>query len=162
MQSPHPSPHVGLIGVGLLGGALAEALNKNGFTVMGWDRDPARCRGAESAAAVFERCDRILICLPTYEDSRRVLADAPLRTGHMIADVSTGSPPEAEALGAELGSRGMRYADATVSGSSAQALRRELLVMAGGDAEVIEAFRDIFACFASEVVHVGPQAAARR
>jgi 3-hydroxyisobutyrate dehydrogenase-like beta-hydroxyacid dehydrogenase len=147
---------IGLIGVGLLGQALAEAMYESGFAVMGWDREPARCRGAESIADVFENCSRILLCLPTYENSRAVLAEAPLRPGHMIADISTGSPDDAEALATALAAQGVLYADATVSGSSAQALRHELLVMAGGDASVIETFRDVFATFASNVMHVGP------
>src|SRR6478752_6291683 len=97
---------IGLIGVGLLGQALAEAMYESGFAVMGWDREPARCRGAGSIADVFANCTRVLLCLPTYENSRAVLAEAPLRPGHMIADISTGSPADAEALGAELAARG--------------------------------------------------------
>ncbi len=147
---------MGLVGIGLLGQALAEAITQSGFTVVGWDRDPDRCRGADSAAEVFEKCTRILLCLPTYSDSRHVLAEAPLRPGHMSADISTGSPEDAEALCAELAARGAHYADATVSGSSAQALRRELLVMAGGDEAIVDVFRDVFATFASDVVYVGP------
>src|SRR5688500_3492341 len=106
---------IGLIGIGLLGQALAEAITQSGFTVVGWDRDADRCRGADTAAEVFERCPRVLLCLPTYRDSRHVLAEAPLRPGHMIADISTGSPEDAEALCAELAARGVHYADATVS-----------------------------------------------
>jgi 3-hydroxyisobutyrate dehydrogenase-like beta-hydroxyacid dehydrogenase len=85
-----------------------------------------------------------------------VLTEARLRPGVVVVDVSTGSPADAEALGADLAARGVSYVDATVSGSSAQAARQELLVMAGGDSEVIAGMRDVFAAFASEVVHVGP------
>jgi 3-hydroxyisobutyrate dehydrogenase-like beta-hydroxyacid dehydrogenase len=151
-----PSSCVGLIGLGLLGSALADAMEKGGFRVMGWDRDPSRCRDASTAEDVFDFCDRVLFCLPTYADSRAVLADAELHKGQMIVDVSTGSPKEAEELGALLAEHGVHYADATVSGSSAQAARRELLVMAGGDATVIDACRDAFDCFAADVAHVGP------
>jgi 3-hydroxyisobutyrate dehydrogenase-like beta-hydroxyacid dehydrogenase len=146
---------IGLIGVGLLGQALAEAITQQGFTVVGWDRDPDRCRGATSAAEVFEKCTRILLCLPTYRDSRQVLDAAPLRPGHLIADISTGSPADAEALGTELATREVHYADTTVSGGSHQALRREMLVMAGGEVALVYAFRDVFEAFASEIIHVG-------
>ena len=152
-----PSP-IGLIGVGLLGAALADAMERAGFTVLAWDRDPARCRDASHAEDVFDFCDRILFCLPTYADSRLVLADADLRTGHIIADISTGSPSEAEALAADLAAHQIHYVDATVSGSSAQAARKELLVMAGGDTDTIEALRDIFSTFATDITRVGPAA----
>jgi 3-hydroxyisobutyrate dehydrogenase-like beta-hydroxyacid dehydrogenase len=155
-MDPNVAQPVGLIGIGLLGQALAEAMTQSGYTVVGWDRDPDRCRGAENAAEVFEKCTRILLCLPTYFDSRHVLDQAPLRAGHQVADISTGSPADAEALSSELSRRGVQYVDATVSGSSAQALRRELLVMAGGEAALVDCFQDIFTTFASRVIHVGP------
>jgi 3-hydroxyisobutyrate dehydrogenase-like beta-hydroxyacid dehydrogenase len=154
-MDPAVAQPIGLIGVGLLGQALAEAITQQGFTVVGWDRDPDRCRGATSATEVFEKCTRILLCLPTYRDSREVLAAVPLRPGHLIADISTGSPADAEALCVELATREVQYVDATVSGSSAQALRRELLVMTGGEADVVQAFRDVFAAFATDIIHVG-------
>jgi 3-hydroxyisobutyrate dehydrogenase-like beta-hydroxyacid dehydrogenase len=156
------SSPVGLIGAGLLGSALADAMTRGGFKVMAWDRDPTRCRDAADAEDVFDFCDRVLLCLPTYGDSRAVLAGADLRAGHILADISTGAPEEAEALANDLAAHGVHYVDATVSGSSAQAARKELLVMAGGDATTVDAFRDVFATFASEVVHVGPPERARR
>ncbi len=153
---PEEDRHIGLIGVGLLGHALAEALRAAGFSLLAWDRDPARCSGAGTASEVFDASDRVLLCLPTYDDSRLVLAEAPPRPGTVVVDISTGSPADAEALGAGLAGRGVSYVDATVSGSSAQAVKRELLVMAGGAPETIESLGDVFAAFASEVVRVGP------
>jgi 3-hydroxyisobutyrate dehydrogenase-like beta-hydroxyacid dehydrogenase len=154
--STRESRAVGIIGMGLMGGALKKMLGDAGFAIRGWDRDPTRCVNAQSAADVFGPCDRVFLCLPDSNASRSVLAEAALRAGQIVIDTSTGDPEETAALGAELAARGVHYLDATISGSSAQVLRREVLVMAGGDAKVFEQCRDLFATFARESAHVGP------
>jgi len=147
---------IGIIGMGLMGGALMERLNAAGFAVRGWDCEASRCVKARNAADVFGNCDRVILCLPNSDVSSAVLREAPLRAGQIIIDTSTGDPRETAALGSELAGRGVHYLDATISGSSAQLLQRDVLVMAGGDADVFEQCRDLFAAFAREAVHVGP------
>jgi 3-hydroxyisobutyrate dehydrogenase-like beta-hydroxyacid dehydrogenase len=109
-----------------------------------------------SADDVFEHCDVIFLCLPNSDVASRVLREAKLHAGQIIIDTSTGDPAEMAALGAELAARGVHYLDATVSGSSAQLLQRDVLVMVGGEAAVFEQCRELFAKFAREAVHVGP------
>lgn len=147
---------IGLLGMGLMGSAVAQRLHAAGFTVRGWDLDPARCLDAVTAADVFSTCDRIFLCLPNSTIVREVLRQATLRPGQVIIDTSTGDPVEMAALGADLAEKRVHYLDATVSGSSAQLLQREVLVMVGGDVAVFEQCRDLFATFARETVHVGP------
>ncbi len=153
IHEPRP---VGIIGMGLMGGALRKMLGDAGVAIRGWDCDASRCVNAQSAADVFGPCDRVFLCLPDSNAVRSVLGEAVLRAGQIVIDTSTGDPEETAALGAELAARGVHYLDATISGSSAQVLRREVLVMAGGDAKVFEQCRDLFAIFARDVAHVGP------
>lgn len=138
--------------MGLMGGAL---LRMTGAT-RGWDVDASRCVNAPTAQDVFDHSDRVFLCLPNSEIASAVLRDARLRPGQIIIDTSTGDPAQMAALGARLAARGVPYLDATVSGSSAQLLQRDVLVMVGGDAVVFEQCRDSFAAFAREAVHVGP------
>lgn len=147
---------VGIIGMGLMGSALMKRLGDAGFAIRGWDCDAARCANARNAADVFGHCDRVFLCLPNSGIASSVLAAAALRAGQIIIDTGTGDPCEMAAQGAELAALGVHYLDATISGSSAQVLQREVLVMAGGDAEIFERCRDLFASFAREAVHVGP------
>lgn len=151
--SAHP---IGIIGMGLMGAALTKRLGDAGFAIRGWDLDPVRCVNAPTACDVFGHCNRILLCLPNSDIVQNVLREAGLRAGQIILDTTTGDPREMAALGDELAARGVHYLDATISGSSAQLLQREVLVMAGGDAEVFERCRDLFAAFARDAVHVGP------
>lgn len=151
MNSPSPDS-TGIIGMGLMGSAFMAMTG----AARGWDIDPARCMVATTAAQVFDKSEAVLLCLPHSGVVREVLAEARLRPGLILIDTSTGDPAEMEALGAELAARGVHYLDATISGSSAQILKRDVLVMAGGDEAVFERCRPLFARFARDAVHVGP------
>jgi 3-hydroxyisobutyrate dehydrogenase-like beta-hydroxyacid dehydrogenase len=159
---------VGLIGLGLMGTALAERFAGGKLRVLGYDLD-ARRRGAltggdanasvaADTAGVFAGCDRIVLSLPTSDIVRHVLRDASdaLRAGQVVIDTTTGSPDDAAELGRQLAACGIAYIDATVSGSSEQVRTRQAIVMAGGEATAVERCRDLFDLFARRTFHVGP------
>jgi 3-hydroxyisobutyrate dehydrogenase-like beta-hydroxyacid dehydrogenase len=156
----------GLVGVGLLGGAIAERLLGAGFRVVVADVDPSRSEalrrlGGEAVgdpSEVFRACDRVLLSLPTSDVVAAVIdrAEGALRPGQVVIDTTTGAPRDAEAAGARLAARGVAYLDATVSGSSAQARAGDAVIMAGGDPETFAACRDLFAALARSAFHVGP------
>ncbi|MBI3880636.1 MAG: NAD(P)-dependent oxidoreductase [Verrucomicrobia bacterium] len=160
-----PRP-IGLIGLGLVGGALAERLRRAGFRVVGFDVDVTRRRtlkklgghAAESAAEIFAACDRVLLSLPNSNVVESVLREAApqLRRGLRIIDTTTGEPDATARLGAKLARRGVRYLDATIVGSSAQVLAGEVLVLVGGKRADFVAARDVFGTFAKQAFHVGP------
>lgn len=151
MNSPSPDS-TGIIGMGLMGSAFMAMIG----AARGWDIDPTRCVAATTAAQVFEKSEAVLLCLPHSGIVRELLAEARLRPGLILIDTSTGDPAEMQAQGAELAARGVHYLDATISGSSAQILKRDVLVMAGGDEAVFERCRPLFARFSRDAVHVGP------
>lgn len=153
MASPEA---IGIIGVGLMGSALAQRLRAGGFNVLGWDRDASRCIGTTTAQEVFGQCQRILISLPTYDVVKEVLDTVCLRQGQILIDTSTGDPVQAETLGRALAAQGVAYLDATVSGSSEQVSRGEVLVMAGGDEAAFVECRYLLATFAKDILHTGP------
>lgn len=146
------SPTIGIIGMGLMGGALMKMTGAS----RGWDADASRSVNAATANDVFDHCDIVFLCLPNSNIVRSVLGGARRRSGQIIIDTTTGDPKEMTALGAELAAQGVHYLDATISGSSAQLLQRDVLVMVGGDAAVFEQCRDLFMKFARDAVHVGP------
>ena len=152
MSQPESTAAIGIIGMGLMGGALIRMTGAS----RGWDIDPARCVNAEAARDVFEFSDIVFLCLPNSDITRRVLSEATCRAGQIIIDTSTGDPTEMAALGAELAARDVHYLDATVSGSSAQLMQRDVLLMVGGESAVFERCRDLFATFSREAIHVGP------
>jgi 3-hydroxyisobutyrate dehydrogenase-like beta-hydroxyacid dehydrogenase len=169
--SPHSSP-VGLIGLGLLGSALADRLRGGGLPVLGYDLDPARREAlagaggevARDAAEVFGRCHRVLLSLPTHAEVQAVLtaAERAVRVGHVIVDTTTGDPEATAAVAAELARRGVAYLDATVSGSSSQLREGAAVLMVGGDAAAFGACGDLFAPLGRATFHCGGAGAGAR
>ena len=161
----HPEA-VGLIGLGLLGSALAERLLGAGKRVVGWDVDPERVAAlgqsggevAEAGQEVFSACRRVLLSLPSHREVAAVVqsAGASLQAGLTIIDTTTGDPASTEKLARALGDRGITYLDATISGSSAQVRTGSVALMVGGDAEAFAASSDIFEAIGRQTFHTGP------
>jgi 3-hydroxyisobutyrate dehydrogenase-like beta-hydroxyacid dehydrogenase len=163
---------IGLIGLGLMGSAIAERLHAAGFSVIGWDiAAPARARfrklggqPAASATDVFTRCDRILLSLPDTKITRSVLREAAptLHYGHIIADTTTGDPRDTEELCRQIAPTGATYLDATISGNSDQVRRGEVLVMVGGLKPAFTRCKELFDTFAARTIHTGITGSAAR
>jgi 3-hydroxyisobutyrate dehydrogenase-like beta-hydroxyacid dehydrogenase len=168
-------PRIGLVGLGLVGSALAAILLERGWQVTGCDLDPARCqalraRGGDLAAdpaAVAASTERVLLCLMTSQIVRHVVeGPGGLLQGHppprCIIDTTTGDPDQTEALAARLAGRGIAYLDATISGSSTQIRARAATFMVGGRPEDFERHRQLLELCSDRVFHVGPAGAGSR
>lgn len=157
---------IGLVGVGLLGTALAERLLRAGYSVLGFDVNPQRCqalrelggRPAASLAEVAQGCGRLLLSLPSSPVVEAVVRELgpQMRAGMYLVDTTTGDPERTALLGTELNRRGIHYLDATISGSSEQVRSGEAVVMTGGEPARSEQCADLFASFAREWFNVGP------
>src|SRR4051812_43746104 len=121
---------VGMIGLGLMGAALARRFIAGGYTVVGWDlAPPARAaakdigvRVAASAPDVFPQSPVVVPTLPTSDIVEQVFSQAsdPIRDGCIVVAAPPGAPDDMAALGARLHARGVHYLDATIAASSAQ------------------------------------------
>jgi 3-hydroxyisobutyrate dehydrogenase-like beta-hydroxyacid dehydrogenase len=169
------STTVALIGMGLLGSALAENLIRAGFAVRGHDVAPERMRQhserggalARSPSDAARGAEAVMTCLMTADLVRDVLLgpEGALETaapGTMVIDCSTIHPDASASLAAELGRRGMPMLDAPVGGSSGQARRREAPVVVGGDPAIFARGRPILDALSERVHHVGPNGAGAR
>ncbi|MFO1042414.1 MAG: NAD(P)-dependent oxidoreductase [Planctomycetaceae bacterium] len=162
----------GLIGIGLMGTALAERLLAAGMPVLGWDVSADRRaallqiggRCAASLDQVFSRCDRIVLSLPSHETVSLVLdnAAASIRAGQIIVDTSTGDPAAAVAQAAKLAERDVEYLDATISGSSQQLREGTAVFLVGGNTTTFEQCRGLFATLTSKSFHTGPAGSGAR
>lgn len=160
---------VGIVGVGLMGQAFSHHLAKSGFKVQGFDLDERRLRElherggtpVESPAAAARGARWLITSLPTSDIVREAVlgengvAGAAAK-GLILADTSTSRPQDSEMLGAELAKRGIRFLDACVSGTSAMAWKKDLIVIAGGTPEDFEAAKPLFDGFARAAYRMGP------
>jgi 3-hydroxyisobutyrate dehydrogenase-like beta-hydroxyacid dehydrogenase len=155
---------IGVIGLGLMGSALAARFRAGGLRVIGYDlQGEARQRLVEiggepvnSVRVAFAGARTVVLSLPNSDVVRDVLAEAgDLLRGLTVIDTTTGDPSATEATGKRLAEVGCAYLDATLTGSSAQARAGEVVVTAGGPAEVFARAEPLFRMFALKWFHVG-------
>ena len=150
---------VGVIGLGLVGNAIAGRLIAAGHIVHGYDiSEAARERAASSgvlvlrdAAGVADAAQILFLCLMTSEDRRTLLWGAQdlastLRPGCLLLDVATARPADILTDAARLAEQQVRLVDVSLSGSSAVIGRGEALALVG-DHEADAGYRDLLCCF---------------
>lgn len=151
---------IALIGVGLVGSALAERFVSAGRHIVVHDCRPEALRDfpvAGSAFAAAACAPVVVLSLPDSDVVDRVVAEIePALTGRTVIDTTTGDPDRTAALGRRLKQRGIDYVDATIAGSSRQVREGIATVMAGGEGDVLRDCETIFRCFASRWFSVGP------
>ena len=161
--------NLGFVGLGNLGRELAASLLRAGFPLTVCDLDAsavatlvaAGARPAESPRAVAEAADCVITCLPSPAAVSEVVAGADgvldgLRTGGTWIDMSTNDPHELERLSAIAAARDIRTLECPVTGGVHKAAGGEITVLAGGDADVLAAHREVLEAMGEPVIHVGP------
>jgi 3-hydroxyisobutyrate dehydrogenase-like beta-hydroxyacid dehydrogenase len=167
-----PSGPIGVVGLGLLGGAIAARLVEQGRKVVGFDlaaerRDAAAAAGVspvETLEEVFARCDTVFTSLPDGPVVAKVLAEfgANLDGRHTLVDTTTAAPEQMIAHAELVRGRGAAFVEAEVAGSSVQLRRGEALVLAAGDWKTVETVCGLLALLAAEVHYVGPSGSAAK
>lgn len=147
------SKRIGVIGLGLLGSAVAERLLRAGYHVAGFDlaEQPRQQfqdtggRACESSRAVFERCTTVILCLPDSDVVWSTLrsVEAVLKPEHVIIDCSTGSPTQTDDVAEWSRRREVVYLDAPVAGSSQLVRNGQSVVLIGGDAADVDGCQEL-------------------
>jgi 3-hydroxyisobutyrate dehydrogenase-like beta-hydroxyacid dehydrogenase len=163
---------IGIIGVGLMGAALAERFLAGGYDVLGFDLaraplDRLRTLGGEAAGSAEEvaaSCRRIVLSLPKSDIVGTVVEEVKgrLRPGQIIIDTTTGGPRSAVEMGRKMEALRVAYLDAAICGNSEEVRRGEVLVVAGGPAAAFEECQDLFSVFARRCWHLGGWGAGSR
>ena len=162
MQQATKSP-VGVIGLGLLGTALADRLIEGGFPTFVHNRsvekaEPLLAKGAVWSDNPFVECDKVVVCLyrtETVEEVLRTMAPA-FRDGHAVVDTTTGDPQQTASLGRWLADRGVDYLEAPIAASSEQTRRGHALAIVAGEQRVFDNCSEVLQCIAPASFYVGP------
>jgi 3-hydroxyisobutyrate dehydrogenase-like beta-hydroxyacid dehydrogenase len=167
--------NIGLVGLGLVGTAIAERLLAGGFDVVGFDIDSAKCehlkklggQAVNNPAQVAEKVDRVVLSLPETETVLQVVKGPggileAARPPKYIIDTTTGDPDETAAMAQRLAKRGIHFLDAPFSGSSRQIRNKKIVFMVGGDKTAFEDCRDIFQALADKIFYLGASGSGSR
>jgi 3-hydroxyisobutyrate dehydrogenase len=164
-QSQPAKARVGLLGVGLMGSAMAHRLLDQGIPVIAWDRNSEQVRtladrGAVQASGpgeVVGGAGVVITMLPTAEIVLDVieplLGDWPDAT--IWLQMSSVGAGEADQLTHAAEAHAVTIVDAPVSGSTLPAENGQLTILASGPESARSVLEPIFDALASRVMWVG-------
>src|ERR1700751_2631543 len=156
---------VGIIGLGIMGGAIARNLVERGWRVIGFDTDsPKRAELAaadvtiaDDVAQVTRDAPIVMTSLPTpaaVEKVAQAIANSG-QTPRIVIELSTLTLADKLRFEAILKQAGHIALDCPLSGTGAQAKMRDLIVYASGDSSAIARSMPLFADFARQSADLG-------
>lgn len=159
---------VGFIGLGNVGGKLAESILRNGFDLTVRDLDPDRTQQflnagasvAQSPKEIAETCEIVITCLPSPSVSASVMEDengvlAGLSEGKIWIEMSTTDQQEVLRLGQKVKDLGASPADCPVSGGCHRAATGNIAIFAGCERAVFERVLPLLTRMGQQVLHTG-------
>ncbi len=155
---------VGLIGLGLMGQALATRLIPAGFRVLGYDIDAAKgaklkAMGGEAASlAEVAKCGTVVLAVFSTDQVEDVVENTLVPaagSGKIVLCTSTCDPDRIAALAARVAPKGIRFLETPVSGSSGQVSRGEGTGLIGGDPATAAEVDDILTALYPRRFHIG-------
>jgi 3-hydroxyisobutyrate dehydrogenase-like beta-hydroxyacid dehydrogenase len=161
---------VTVIGLGLMGSALASAFLNARFQLTVWNRNPARSvpfQGAARIAATVQEAvgasDTIVISLLNYEAGNAVLRTPEVEgviAKKTVVQLTTGTPADARDGERWANQHGAAYLDGAIAGYPRTIGTATCEILYSGDATVFEAQRDVLSAFGGTATFCGEAAGA--
>lgn len=156
-------PAVGIVGLGNMGGALADQLVERCPSVVAYDAAgpelvPVGAAPCASTREVARAADVIVLSLPDgdrCEQVAREITEADGRRVRCVIETSTIGVEAARSVAGRLAAAGVAYVDAPVSGGPAGARARTLAMMVAGAADACALAAPVLEALSDRVFHVG-------
>lgn len=161
-------PKIGFIGLGLMGGNMAECLQNNGYdlVVMGRNKDAVARAVAGGAAevntpkALAEACDIVMLCVTTSQVVESLIYGddgilAGIKAGAIVIDFGTSIPDSTRKIGADLAAKGAGMIDAPLGRTPAHAKDGLLNIMAAGDEDTYQTAKPVLEVLGENVFYLG-------
>lgn len=156
---------VGIVGLGIMGGAIARNLATAGWHVLGFDIDAKRCaaltdvgvQACVDVVALAREAPVVLCSLPSPAASLAT-ANAIAAAGverRVVIEASTLALKDKLAIEQVLRAAGHTPLDCPISGTGAQAINKDLVIYASGDAQAIASLASLFADYARQAHDLG-------
>ena len=159
---------IGFIGLGIMGSRMAGNLQKNGYSLVVFNRTRAKAEPllgpcgtfSDSPAKLAEQVD-VLFTMLAHPDAVEQAALDPngflshLKPNALWVDCSSVNPSFSKKMAAAAAARQVRFIDAPVTGSAPVAEEGKLVFWVGGNATDVETIRPLLQCMGSKIVHLG-------
>ncbi len=164
-------PHIGFIGMGVMGAPMAGHLSKAGYAVAVYDANRERMERVaaendrmmvkENPRSVAEVSDIVITMLPSGEVVQKVVFDGDglikgFRSGALLLDTSSSEPWLTLQTADKLAEKGVDMVDAAVSGALAGARAAKLVFMVGGEKESVSRVLPILNVLGEKIFRLGP------
>ncbi|KQI71140.1 hypothetical protein AN191_14290 [Loktanella sp. 5RATIMAR09] len=152
---------IGIIGLGRMGGAIAQRMQAQGHSVQGWTRSGRAVDGITTTsdlASLVNACDTLILSLLDDTAVASVL-DSCLAldlTGKIIIDTSTVVPTILKDRIARIEAKGSLAVDAPISGGPELVLAGQCGVFIGGSEAAAGRAQDVVSNISGRIFHVGP------
>jgi 2-hydroxy-3-oxopropionate reductase len=166
---------IGIVGLGLMGSALAERLIGAGYGAVGFDIDAEKLRSldriggtaAASPADVARQCDVVFLAVfntDQVEDvvERDLLPAIGAGSDKILLCASTCDPDRIAALAQRIAPQGFHLLDTPISGTSEQVRQGRGVALVGGEADKLAEVADVLGAVFPSYFHMGPAGNAGR
>lgn len=155
-----------VLGLGLMGTALAESLQKSGHEVCVWNRSEDKLtrlinEGTTGAASVQEAVllsPLVLVCVSNYDATVQLLGSdtvLPSLSGRTVVQFSTGTPQEALESEIWMNNNEAAYLDGAILASPNDITSSAGKILIGGKEEVWIESEPILGCLGDSIIYTG-------
>jgi 3-hydroxyisobutyrate dehydrogenase len=157
--------HVGIVGLGNAGSAMATALSGK-MPLVGFDIDASRRQAVShlaldcvaSLADLARRAGTVVLSLPHPDISKHAVAElleSAQRPG-LIIETSTVTQTVAQELHAMCQARGVSFVDAAIASGVASMAAGKITFLVGGSPEDVSKAEPVLKAMAASIMHLGP------
>ncbi len=155
-----------VIGLGLMGAALARAIQRAGHDLTVWNRSPAKIQpfindgvaGAPDVVSAITASPVILICIDNYAVTDTMLQldeILPLLAGRAVVQLSTGTPKEAREASEWMIARDVAYLDGAILCSPKSIATDDAQILLSGDQAAYHRAGKLLKCLGGAVRYLG-------
>jgi len=162
-------PTIGFIGLGLMGGNMAENLQNRGFELVVYGRNAdaiaavigrGNARQVETPRDLAKACDIVMLCVTTSEVVESLIYGddgilAGIKDGAVVIDFGTSVPASTRKIGADLAAKGAGMIDAPLGRTPAHAKDGLLNIMAAGDKATFDKVKPVLDEQGENVFYLG-------
>jgi 3-hydroxyisobutyrate dehydrogenase-like beta-hydroxyacid dehydrogenase len=159
---------MGFIGLGIMGSRMAANLQKQGYSLVLYNRTPAKAKPlvgpsgtlSDSPANLAKQVDILftMLATPTAVEETALGGNGfldHLRPQSVWVDCSSVNPSFSKKMGAEAARREVHFVDAPVTGSAGPAAEANLTFWVGAGPAELEKIRPLLLCMGNKIVHTG-------